>query len=322
MTSISEISFGPVPSRRLGRSLGVNNIPHKACSYSCVYCQLGRTRRMTITRSSYYGPENIFKVVRRRVEALEKADVPIDYIAFVPDGEPTLSLDLGEEISMIKGLGYPVAVITNSSLIWDPEVRRSLCEADWVSLKIDSAMEKVWKRVDRPHGKLSFDAIVEGILEFKDEFKGKLCTETMVVGGVNDGEPDSMRRAELLCEISPERAYIAYPIRPPAEHWVSPPSLERISCLMQGLVERGLASCLLTSPAIEDFSTVGDLREEILRIASVHPIREDSLVALLEKVGEKWDLIENMLDDEMIVQREFGGERFYIHYPSGMTDKE
>ena len=132
------VVFGPIPSRRLGRSLGVNNIPPKICSYSCVYCQVGLTDSMSIQRKEFYPPTEIVNEILEKVEQLKKSDETIDYISFVPDGEPTLDVNLGKEIQLIKPLGINVAVITNSSLLWDKDVRDDLILADWVSVKIDT----------------------------------------------------------------------------------------------------------------------------------------------------------------------------------------
>ncbi|MBC7260626.1 MAG: radical SAM protein, partial [Chloroflexi bacterium] len=126
------IAFGPVPSRRLGRSLGINNIPPKICTYSCVYCQLGRTLNMQIRRQSFYAPDEILWDVRSKVEHVREAGESIDYLTFVPDGEPTLDLHLGRAIELLRSLGIKIAVISNASLIWQEDVREDLMKADWV----------------------------------------------------------------------------------------------------------------------------------------------------------------------------------------------
>ncbi|MCD6323970.1 MAG: radical SAM protein, partial [Desulfurococcales archaeon] len=182
----SSLVFGPVPSRRLGRSLGVNNIPPKTCTYSCVYCQLGNTLTMTVERRAFYRPEEIVEAVSKHAGKVLQLGGRIDYVTFVPDGEPTLDINLGEEIAGIKALGFRVAVITNSSLIWLDDVRDALLQADWVSLKVDAVDEHVWRRVDRPHKSLKLGSILEGIQEFSRSFKGFLATETMLVSRVND----------------------------------------------------------------------------------------------------------------------------------------
>lgn len=148
------IAFGPVPSRRLGRSLGINNIPPKACSYSCIYCQVGPTTATETERRSFYPPEEVAKAVAARVKQLETEGACPDFLTFVPDGEPSLDENLGSAIDLIRSLALPVALITNGSLLWDATVRRDLTCADWVSVKVDTVREDVWRRINRPHPSL------------------------------------------------------------------------------------------------------------------------------------------------------------------------
>ncbi len=156
---VNTIVFGPVPSRRLGRSLGINNIPPKTCSYSCVYCQLGTTSRLIPERMSFYEPEDIIKSVNFKIEQARIKSEPIDYLTFVSDGEPTLDYSLGKEIEALKSSGKKVAVITNASLIWREDVRKDLQKSDWISLKIDAISEHIWRKVDRPHKSLNLNSI-------------------------------------------------------------------------------------------------------------------------------------------------------------------
>lgn len=144
------IAFGPVPSRRLGRSLGINNIPHKACTYSCSYCQVGRTIHKEVDRRVFYQPDEIFGDVNDKVEKAGKMHEHIDYLTFVPDGEPTLDINIGLEIDLLRSFGVKIGVITNGSLLWREDVRTELMNADWVSVKVDSVIEKPWCTVNRP----------------------------------------------------------------------------------------------------------------------------------------------------------------------------
>ena len=187
------IAFGPVPSRRLGRSLGINNIPPKVCTYSCVYCQVGRTLKMQVERQAFYAPQEVTQAVRDGIERAGKASEPIDYLTFVPDGEPTLDVNLGREIALLRSLGVPVAVISNGTLIWRDDVRADLMAADWVSLKVDATREEVWRGIDRPHGHLRLSAILEGMLEFAQVYEGDLVTETMLVAVSMTGGITSQR---------------------------------------------------------------------------------------------------------------------------------
>ena len=180
------ISFGPVPSRRLGKSLGINNIiSPKNCSYGCVYCQVGKTMKKSIKRESFFEPEVIFEKVRQHLGQLSKENQP-DYLTFVSNGEPALDLNLGKSILLLKKLGFPVAVITNASLLFDESVREDLFKADWVSLKMDAADNDTWQKVNRPDPKLDFKKHLENIKLFSSRYKGLLCTETMIIKGLND----------------------------------------------------------------------------------------------------------------------------------------
>jgi len=142
--------FGPVTSRRLGQSLGINHIPAKTCSYACVYCQLGRTYPMQVKRESFFSPEEIDRELTQRLRQLRETNEPVDWVTFVPSGEPTLDLCLKKEIENTKAHGLKVAVISNSSLMGMEEVRDALMEADWVSLKVDAGNDSMWRKVNRP----------------------------------------------------------------------------------------------------------------------------------------------------------------------------
>lgn len=184
------LAFGPIPSRRLGRSLGINNIPPKICTYSCVYCQVGNTIKMQEERQKFYSPERIFKEVKEKVGKCKTKGEKIDYLTFAPDGEPTLDINLGREIALLKSLGIKIAVITNGSLVWREDVRRDLAKADWVSLKVDAASKEIWWKVGRAYKSLKFEAILNGMLEFRNLYTGVLTTETMLIEGINDQEEE------------------------------------------------------------------------------------------------------------------------------------
>ena len=148
------IAFGPVPSRRLGRSLGINNIPPKSCSYSCLYCQVGATKGQIVEPRNFYTPEEIFQEVSAKVKKAYSADEPIEYLTFVPDGEPTLDINLGEAINLLRSLNIPIAVISNASLLSRKNVRDAIAKADWVSVKVDSIDTGIWQQINRPHESL------------------------------------------------------------------------------------------------------------------------------------------------------------------------
>lgn len=306
------IAFGPVPSRRLGRSVGINNIPPKICTFSCVYCQLGRTLKMQVERQGFYQPEEVLRAVSRKLEEAKVAEEKVNYLTFVPDGEPTLDTNLGEEILLLKTLGVPIAVITNSSLIFQKEVREALREADWVSLKVDAANEKVWKMVDRPHGSLNLSAILEGILEFAKDFEGELMTETMLVSGLNDSDSVLKETAEFIGRLLPNKAYISIPTRPPAEKWVKSPDEHGVNNAYQIFSEKVGKVEYLTGYEGNEFALTGDIERDILSITAVHPMREDAVEAFLDRAKAGWNTVRRMVDQKMIIESEYGAKKFYV----------
>jgi wyosine [tRNA(Phe)-imidazoG37] synthetase (radical SAM superfamily) len=314
------IAFGPVPSRRLGRSLGINNIPPKICTYSCVYCQLGRTVKLQIDRRAFYQPQEVVDVVRDKMVRTAGAGESIDYLAFVPDGEPTLDVHLGQEIKLLRPLGLPVAVITNSSLIWRQDVRGDLIEADWVSLKVDAVEEGIWQRVSRPHGRLKLASILEGGLEFAAAYGGELATETMLVAGVNDREEHLREIAGYLGRLQPSTAYLSIPTRPPAEKWVHAPDERTLNRAYQILSERVKHVEYLIGYEGNAFAFTGDVEEDLLSITAVHPMREDAVGDYLARAGAGWSMVQRLVAESELVEVEHGSHTFYLRRLSPVSE--
>ena len=306
------IAFGPVPSRRLGRSLGINNIPPKICTYACVYCQLGPTLTMSVERQAFYEQEKIILAVRDKVTKARDSDESIDYLTFVPDGEPTLDLNLAAEIAAFRELHIPIAVISNASLIWRKDVRDDLMGADWVSLKVDAVREPTWRRINRPHGKLNLNSILDGIREFARVFEGELAIETMLVKGINDDEVNLQETARFLGEIQPTKSYLAIPTRPPAEEWVHPAQEDQIHQAYHLFKQQVNQVELLIGYEGNAFASTGDAEQDLLSITAVHPMREDAVEQLLTKSGVNWDLVEGLIKQDKLVELSYGGRRFYL----------
>ena len=308
----NSVVFGPVPSRRLGRSLGVNNIPDKICSYGCIYCQVGKTLKMEIERRVYYDKELIFNMVEKRLREIENRGERLDYVSFVPNGEPTLDINLGKEINMIGNLGFKVAVITNSSLIWREDVKEDLYFADFVSFKIDSVDKGNWKRINRPNKFLNLEKILDSILDFSRNYNGKLITETMLVGNF-DYDIDSI--GKFLKNINNlYRAYISIPIRPPAENWVKKPD-ENVINLSYNILTKYLGEekvHLLTSFEGEDFSISEDPIKNLLAIMAVHPLMEEALLKYIKESNINYETIEELIKKGEIKETYFYGKKFFM----------
>ena len=312
------IAFGPVPSRRLGQSLGINNIPAKICTYSCIYCQVGRTLQMQIERKQFFDPGEISKKVEWKVKEAMARGEPIDYLTFVPDGEPTLDSNLGKEIELLKGLGIKVAVISNASLIWKEDVRENLNKSDWVSLKIDAVSEDIWRRIDRAHGLLRLEKIVQGIKEFSNSYQGDLVTETMLVRDFNDTASELKKVADFIVEIEPKKSYLSIPTRPPAENWVRPASENIINMAYQIFNERSINVEYLIGYEGNAFAFTGNVEEDLLSITSVHPMRKDAVSELLSKANADWNIIEKLITQDKLIELIYGNNTFYMRKLPGL----
>lgn len=309
------IAYGPVPSRRLGRSLGINNIPPKACTYACVYCQVGRTIEMVNERREFYTPGNIVNEVRGRVTNVRKAGEEIDFLSFVPDGEPTLDIHLGEEIELLRGLNIRIAVITNGSLMGLPAVREELMAADWISLKVDAVDEDTWRQINRPHRKLDLDSIHQGMIDFRREYTGTLVTETMLVEGVNDSYQHARETAEFLTRLQPSLAYIAVPTRPPAKDGVGSPNSETLLRYFQVFAKQVGSAEFLIGYEGNTFVSAGDPVENLLSITSVHPMREEAVDEFLKRASADWIIVEDLVREGKILQVEYEGHKYYLRTP-------
>jgi len=220
--------YGPVPSRRLGRSLGIDLVPFKTCTYDCVYCQLGRTTNKTIKRKEYVAVEEILAELERK---LAGEHVP-DYIGIAGSGEPTLNSGIGGLVNKIKALtDIPVAVLTNGSLLWMSEVQDALMGADLVLPSLDAGDDPLFQYVNRPHGELSFERMTDGIAAFTRRFSGKVWLEVFLLGGVTGIPAEVEKIAAIVRRIQPARVQLNSVSRPPAEEFALPLSINQMLAL-------------------------------------------------------------------------------------------
>lgn len=266
---------------------------------------------MEVMRRPYYSTDEIFEEVEKKVEESREVGMTIDYLTFVPDGEPTLDLNLGHEIDILRPLGIKIAVISNASLIWAEDVRNELCKADWVSLKVDAIEETTWRKINRPHRSLELKTILQGICDFSRIYSGTLVTETMLLEGINDSEHALEQVADFLSEVKPACAYISVPNRPPAEVWARLPSDESINRAYQIFASRLKHVELLVRYEGNSFAPTGDAEQDLLSIMAVHPLREDAVKNFLKHAGAEWNVIQRLIDSGEIVETQYGGKKFY-----------
>jgi wyosine [tRNA(Phe)-imidazoG37] synthetase (radical SAM superfamily) len=275
--------FGPVPSRRLGRSLGVDLVPYKTCTFDCIYCDLGRTTRKTITRQSYVPPEEIQGELELHLSVLDKKS---DFITLSGSGEPTLNTDIGEIIRRIKEItSTPVAILTNSSLLSSEEVRRDLSEADVVLPSLDAITPILFEYINRPHPSLKIEEIISGLVQFRGQYRGQIWLEILFCRGANDGKEEVGKLKEVIERIQADRVQLNTPVRPPAEDFAFPLTLAQLENIRERLGEKAEIISEFAAPLGEEFNSVKDT--EILNLIKRRPCTtEDISKALRLRIDE------------------------------------
>jgi wyosine [tRNA(Phe)-imidazoG37] synthetase (radical SAM superfamily) len=272
--------FGPVPSRRLGRSLGIDPIPSKTCNWNCVYCQLGRSVPLTNQRQEYVPRKQVLAEVQQALAAHQSGE--IDWVTFVGSGEPLLHAGLGWLVQQVKeSTDLPVAVITNGSLLYLPDARRDLIPADAVLPSLDAGNSRLYRKINRPWPKLEFQRYVDGLAAFREQYGGKLWLEVMLVKGLNDSQEALEEIALAVHRIHPDQVHLNQPTRPPAEAWVQPPDEEALLRAMAILGE--VAQVIHPAHGSFDLSGCASVLEAILATITRHPMQEDELIASLKR---------------------------------------
>lgn len=312
--------FGPVPSRRLGQSLGIDPVPLKTCNWNCVYCQLGRTIPLTNQRREFFPPEDVIVEVEYALAAHKAGE--IDWVTFVGSGETTLHSSIGWLIQQVKlRTDLPVAVITNGSLLYLPEIRHELLSADAVLPSLDAGNARLYRKLNRPHPDITFNRLVQGLVAFRKEYQGKLWIEVMLVKGLNDTETALNEIAALLRNIIPDEVHILLPDRPPVEPWVQPSDEEGL--LRARAILGDIARVIYPSSGSFNLSGAGSLLDSVIGIITRHPICEAELIGTLkhyapEEVSVTLEELEKS-GKAQVVER--FGVRFWssslAHFPPG-----
>jgi len=299
--------YGPVPSRRLGYSLGVDLLPFKTCTLNCLYCQLGRTRKKTIRRNSFFSEKQILEEIREFL----KTGTKVDFITFSGSGEPTLNKSIGRLIRKIKKMtSLPVAVLTNSTLLTRPEVRKDLMAADVVVPSLDGAIEKVFKKINRPHPSLKAEKIIDGLIKFRQQFKGQIWLEVMLVKGVNDSAAHLKKLKQAIEKIHPNKTHLNTVVRPPAEKSARPLSPEEMAKIKEFFGEK--AEVVASFRKKEQEKAPQDIAQAILAIVHRRPVTLEDLENSLGLTREELSLaLQHLLDSHQVKQLKHAGRLYF-----------
>jgi len=301
--------FGPVPSRRLGFSLGVDVIPPKTCTLNCIYCQLGKTTNKTIQRKEYIPADKILKELD--IKITQRKDQKIDYITFSGSGEPTLNTKLGYMIERIKKItSIPVAVITNGTLLHDQDLQEELSKADLAIPSLDAPDEETFKKINRPHHSITLEKAISGISSFSQKFQGKIWLEIMLIEGINDSPQQIKKFAEVVKRIRLEKIQLNTPVRPPAEEFVRPASLSSLKKAKSILGER----CEIISgfKKFQQKTYTKDMESVMLAMIRRRPV---SLGDISSSLGihknEAVKYVEVLERKRLIGSKRYGEEKYY-----------
>ena len=300
--------YGPVPSRRLGMSLGIDLVPHKICTYDCIYCQIGSTTEKTPIRKEYAPVKEILEEVR---SFLREETSSVDHLSLSGSGEPTLHSRIRSVIEGIKAItSIPIAVITNGSLLCDEEVRQDLLGADIMLPSLDAVSADIFMRINRPHPGFSVEKAIEGLVEFRKVYKGQIWLEILFCKGVNDGKEELSKMKQTVGRIQPNRIHLNTVVRPPSEKWAVPLNQKEMEEIRAFFGEK--ASVISEFDRHPPIISERDVKQEILEILKRRPL---SLSDLSQGMGITWDELEvylsPLIQEGKIQSRPFGGSIYY-----------
>lgn len=300
--------YGPVPSRRLGRSLGIDLVCHKTCTYDCIYCQIGKTTNKTLQRKEYVPGEEVLEEVKH---FLKEETSTVDHLSLSGSGEPTLHSKIGLIIKEIRRMtSIPVAVITNGSLLSLEEVRQELLEAEVVLPSLDAVLPKTFLRVNRPLEGFSIEKVIEGLEEFRKIYKGKIWLEILFCKGINDSRDELDKMREVMARIKPDQIHLNTVIRPPSEEWAVPLDPKETEKIRNFFGD----DAIIISEFNRHPSSVQrkNIQEEILRILKRRPLSLSDLAKGLGVTEEELsNQIGSLLKEKRIRIRRFGNVEFY-----------
>ncbi len=302
--------FGPVPSRRLGLSLGVDIVPLKTCTLSCLYCQVGKTPVQTIDRMEYVKTDDILSELRDYFSTHTKPD----WVTFSGSGEPTLNSGIGEIIDGVKEItDTPVCVITNGTLLWMPEVRKDILKADAVMPSLDAALEPSFTKICQPHPELNIGRILDGLVAFRNEYSGKIWLEILFVNGINDTEEDIDALVSAAQKISPDSIQLNTVVRPPAETSAGPLDFKRLDSIREKFGEKAeIIASFKNKQNIDRMTTADEIREYLKRRPGTLEDLELSLHSGKKEILDKLSVLKN---NGEIKENQYFGKVFWEFVP-------
>lgn len=307
MEGVSHHIFGPVYSRRLGYSLGIDLVPYKTCNLNCVYCELGRTTRQTMRRTMYLPVDSIIDELRRALEQHHRAD----FITLTGSGEPTLHAAIGDLIRQIKEISaIPLCVLTNGTLLYLPKVRTALLPADVVAPLLDAATPAVFQRIDRPHGHLRLQQVIEGLVAFREAYQGQLWLEILFVRGLNDTLHELQALRNAVDRIRPDCIHLNTVVRPPAERGIEavpPAKLKAIQRFFSSHAE------IVTYHPAEPPAADGEaLSQKILHLAERRPVTISDITRSFGVLpDDAIRVISDLVSADALVPETYGHEVYF-----------
>jgi wyosine [tRNA(Phe)-imidazoG37] synthetase (radical SAM superfamily) len=301
--------YGPVPSRRLGRSLGVDLVPFKTCTYDCIYCQLGRTTCRTTDRKEYIPVHDIVPELQQKLAGRPSPD----FVTLAGSGEPTLHSGIGQVIREIKRLtSIPVVVLTNGSLLWMPEVQEGLLDADLVIPSLDAGSERSFRRVNRPHPSIGFEKVVQGIGEFKARFQKRVWLEVFLVAGVTGLASEIAKIAAIAARIRPDRVQLNTVSRPPSEAFAHPVPVEQMDAFVGVFGGKAEVICEGRVAESELLSSTAGTDDDILALLSRRPCTAEGVSAGLGlHIAEATKRLQSLTEQGRVLVRRKTRNLFY-----------
>lgn len=300
--SVLQILYGPLYSRRLGVSVGIDIIPYKACSYNCVYCHEGETTRLTCQRQDFLEPAAVLDALTSLQGKKRMRNLDLDYLTFAGSGEPTLNRSLGQYIRYLKEISpVPVAVLTNSSLLWDQDLRDELSAADLVVPSLDAASEPVFQGVNRPCPGLSLERVIQGLQQFCQAFAGQIWLEILLCQGINDSEAELRLLADTAVNLDVDKIQINTVSRPPTQQGIRPASEETLDFFRQLLGPRG--EIVREELGGQREILERELEKTILQCLRYQPADVKSLIRETKKSGQEVIKVLSRLEKQGLVQR-------------------